>query len=582
MDAGADAKKSAVELDDTRVRTIHRNYPGFSVVFVLLAAILVLPLFYTSFLPLIELPLRVGELAVLLDYRDPALHFSDYYQASYFSWRFPLRTVLLLPGALFGAELTYRLVVIAALLLVSWGVLAVIAARRLDPWSSTLAFLVVHSSVLHRGHVEHWLAMGFALFALASWEKREHASGRTLLIWGFWALATAICSPQAYLHLFFILLVLSVLWLAKARWCGQWKKQRVLAKRRFVTLALAQLPAWLLTIGHVVHARAMSLDPARAIWLEDSETFISLKLARFPRAVGRLWRGLEFDYLVPLLALLVLFMALAASRAVRLRNASSVAEPDNLPAGRLDSWVGALYQQRYLAIAALFLVGFFFLPRHLVWLPYALWRLPSTGMLLLVIALGSLVSWRFWPVRLTSTVTVGFFVVYAGLYLLLFSRESEEFAVARAAVPHGARYRCHVDSSRSAVVNFPVYRHFCGYALAARGGLVGYLDRSSGVDFKPPYALPQRRLVEWFGSGWRGFPHHELGNRYDYYLLRSRSRRCAFDRPPLSKFVELVRRTRTWHVYRRVRRFRRSDRGPGLPFRRTRGGLGPLLRKKGR
>jgi hypothetical protein len=142
-----------------------------------------------------------------------------------------------------------------------------------------------------------------------------------------------------------------------------------------------------------------------------------------------------------------------------------------------------------------------------------------------------------------------------------FERESAGFDTMVRQIPTGSRVRCNIDDPWSGVTRLAAYRHFCSYILAEKGGLNGFLFRKIGIDFQPPWIIPQEAMYYWQHDPTRRFDFGSFGDNFDYYVVRARDEKTAYDDDgPLARFFEPIADEGPWRLYRRVASFAEAAR----------------------
>jgi hypothetical protein len=170
----------------------------------LAAALLIqlVPLFTTSWLPFVDVPPHVGEVAILADYHDPGLQMDRYYDLG--GWLHPYtphRVMVAGLARLTGPMTAYRIFTALYFLIVPLALVLSLRRRGFPPWPAGLGLLALYSFPLHFGFVAYCVATAvllLGLLALEAWLEAPTPRNR----WATLAMPTLLflLHPQAFLY----------------------------------------------------------------------------------------------------------------------------------------------------------------------------------------------------------------------------------------------------------------------------------------------------------------------------------------------------------------------------------------------
>jgi hypothetical protein len=489
------------------------------VLWCVLTALALLPVWHQRMLPLLDTPDHLALARAWHDYHDPSYHLADYYT---------LR-VRLVPYILFYAlihalmfvckiEIANKLVLSLYLVAFPLSVLALARALGRSPWLALGAFALAFNPGWAYGFTSYLLAtcclfLGWAALLRALDDGRPR-----------WFVALGVVAALAYLgHVLawalFGLGAIALLLLDWRRW------------RRGLWAALAMLPSVGLAAFTMVqerHERAYTRtgDELVAVWHSLGTL---LKLA--PKRMLEIFPGPLDMMVLAVLALTTLALGLWSWRA-------APSEP-RVRAGT----------RRLLVLAALLLAAYVALP-YTISKPMSWWyvgpRVPAllAPLLLLLptvepsgrrrLALLPLVlACVALPIQLTRLYG-DFNKRHIGLLRLIekLPRGARTLVLSRGLV------RRDPESSADPSSSTPVYWHFMSWPMALQGGMSPYLF-NQGIPVVPRPGLPRHDVARTDMLDFRSAPH------FDYYLLYG-------NWPVNDRRVREVEAWGSWTLYERV------------------------------
>jgi len=508
--------------------------PVFSAVFAGLLFVYTVPLFLPRYLPFTDYPIHVASAFVVGNYHNPKYKFEQYYDLSgwlhpYSAHRYPVAWL----SRLVGGDLAYRLFGLCFILGVPFGVLALLVRNRCSPWAAVLSFPTLYNFPLF---------MGFVAYSV----------GTAALIWGFLLLERALERPR-WPQLVIISLAGLIIFLVHAQAFMYWAGTSCLLALHHAAPRWRSWRAWL-SLG----ATAACLLPGVAL----SRLFVDKKWPTVSiRALLHYEPGSVREKLLDLpkhtyffwgnprawLYLLAFVFVILAALLVRRREGQGEVPPE-----------AQAMRGRYALLFGALALGAMFLKEYVPGQAIIASRWASAALLLAPLLWGASPVWRGRLVPALATILVLLYGRFVCQQMYFFDKESRGFDEVTRLIPHGASYRCHADASNSPIITLEPYRHFGGYLVAQKGGLNGFLFRSTGVDFRPPYQIPQEKLYSWQTAPTSSFEFERYGNLFDYYIIKSgeRAATTAYDEEGrLGGHFKKLAQSGGWRLYQRVRLF---------------------------
>ncbi|HEX5757900.1 MAG TPA: hypothetical protein VF121_01785 [Thermoanaerobaculia bacterium] len=504
------------------------------------SALATLPVWLTTFPPMVDYPQHLAMAAALRFYGDPARGFAETYGIA---WGAPQALFEWLTAGLawlLPIEIAGKLVV--ALALAAVGPAALVLVRRLGKpdWYAVLPLAAMFNYAYSWGFVGTLFAYPLFLVGVAAADRLlPQPGGRGRFGAGAWLLLAALTLSFYLVHLQLLLLfAAAVAWLVAVRRPG-W--------RRAAAPLVALLPGVLVVAAVVLLPNLVS----------PAESFSPYEQSM--KAVGARWRslplklsvmpGLVFGSYPGLKELAVAALAAGLGLVVARRRRR---EPER---GKARD---RLFRDRFAWLAAALFALYLLLPERFMGYLVAERLAPLAGILALV----SLPAPRGRAV-VAKALAAALLVVSLGLataQALAFERDAAGLAgLLRAAAPGrrlaGVVYDPYAEPAGAGplLLRYPLYTHFPALYQALRGGrvLFSFAELShSLVRYRPGREWPPDLLARVADRHPRAFSLPRDGPRFDYLLARGeRAELPAVLGPGLAAWD--VRSAGRWHLLHR-------------------------------
>ncbi len=490
--------------------------------------LMILPVLLVDWLPFVDVPPHVAEVAILANYLVPEFRFQEFYELG--RWLHPYtphRVVLAGIAELIGPMAAYRLFIAAYLGLAMYFAVRLIhfvGGRR----SAVLVLpFVLYSFPLHFGFIPYCFATAVLLGGLYWTERWLAGDGRSGSITVLLVPSLLfLLHPQAFLYWLVIGPLLVLLWSAAN---GR-------DRRKTGVMVGSLIPALAMFVAYAIASgKPDAIAQGSAGWPHPLT-----RLQNLPRYLGGMWD----DPWIYIVALVAVGWWLWAGVAWGGRQSSV----DNKRLSRF-------WEHRYLLVVIALFAGSMVLPESLMQ-AYIASRLPSMALLVLPVALAMDARWDHRAFVVGAAGLSLAFAVLVAVQMFRFDAESGSFSEIVDNIPVGAAVRCNIDAGHSDQFTLPSYRHFCSYITAEKGGLNGFLFRKLGIDYSAPYQIPQGLLYFWQFDATRRFDFRQFGDLFDYYVVRDPADITVYDDPEaLGEFFAPVVRSGEWRLYRRIRSF---------------------------
>jgi len=480
-----------------------------------IVVVLALPCLFLAYLPMTDLPQHTAVISILKNLGDPAFGFDAYYEAApertlyYFTYGIALALAKILP-----LEFVMRIIVFLSAIAYPLGVLAVLRATGRPGALALLALPLMYSRSYFWGFANFDLALGMALFAVALLERgARNARGEVAL--------AALCVAIVLTHVYGVAIVLGYVCLRLL--VGD---RRALLKRLPALSPLAVGALGWIYVGRDVEGRGGSYFPSlaeRLLGFEDS-------------VIGGYPDSSDEILLAAMLAAIAFFAAGA------------------LPWSRARWHALGRCERTFALYSVLNLALYLALPMHLASGQHIHFRhalLAVAFMPLLAQAPVGPGARRIAPAVLAGLTALTFAIHWS--HLFRFDREARSFDDVIARLPDAPKVY-YLDWDRSGrVTETYAYHHFHAYIQARRGGVISFsfpeMFWNIPVRLREAAGVPSpAEESEWIN---RLFDYDEIGDFYDYVLVRKRARQRGVE--SLAKFpYERIYSNPPWELYRHL------------------------------